>query len=504
VDSYELRRRQLYSNRVGMTIGIDGLHSKELDVYSGGPDVEEYFRRETAAAIGDIPDFTAVSFSVGRSSGGVVALLAVGVSLYSIIAQAKDLSESIPVIKKWAHALNEWRKRFLPHTEGSFTVEALKVFAIADLHERFGSDTEPCVGLIMTNAGSVRAVDGMLRPFGPVYMFIPDKLRNVTHLYAMAASGEIQHRTEIPGFGVTDILATADQSLLLEVPAREKDPTLGDDGMPRTLANRILPGSLDDPTLHVPDVRTQAVLVEILDQQRPYVEGESEIGREMSPAFAQLTQLASLLASDVHEEELQRFLGEHPEFLLGFVPRSAGIELAFLVKPPIGTQYRADFAILTTGQGGSRMYLFELEPSTAKLFTQPLTEADTLRRSLGQIRDWQQWIAENKATFTRDMLRLAREAPQYPERSHNGSFRLYDGDRLMNMWGGEFGYGSFDEPGASYTIIIGRWANLTSDERKRLVFLNRERSSGAQILTYDQVARAAYHRPHRGFHDEDD
>lgn len=502
MDSYELRRKQLYSNRVGITVGIEALQSDELDVYADADALEEYLKRETVAALGDAPDFSAASYGVGRSSGGVVTLIAVGLSLYSVIAQAKGINDSIPVIKDWARKLNEWRKRFVPKTIASFTVEALKVLAVADLHERFGQETEPCIGLIMTNAGSIRAGDGTLRSVGPVYIFIPDKRRSVTHLYAMANTGDIYSRTEIPGDGLDEILKNADHSMLLEVPARDRDPTIGDDRAPRTPEDPVVVGALEDPTAQSVDERTHAVLTEILDQQNPYLDEEGTRSSEPGPGFSQLTQFASLLARDVHEEELQTFLAHHPEFLLGFVPRSAGIELAFLAKPPIGTQYRADFAILTTGQGGSSTYLFELEPASARLFTKPLTEADTLRRSLGQIRDWQQWIDENKSAFTRDMLRLAREAPLHPERSETGSFRLFDGDKLTNMWGGEHGYGSFDEPGAIYTIIIGRWARLTSDERKRLIFLNRQGSSGASILTYDQVARAAYHRPHRGFYDE--
>ena len=134
MQSYELRRRQLHSERLGITIGLDGLNSDELDVYSGGPALDAYLKRETEEALGEVPDFSAESFSVGRSSEGVVALIAVGIGVYSLIAQAKDFDESIPVIKEWARKLNEWRRRFMTHTHATFTVEALKLLC----HRRSG------------------------------------------------------------------------------------------------------------------------------------------------------------------------------------------------------------------------------------------------------------------------------------------------------------------------------------------------------------------------------
>jgi hypothetical protein len=243
------------------------------------------------------------------------------------------------------------------------------------------------------------------------------------------------------------------------------------------------------------DDRTQAVLAEILGDQRPYAADGADPVRDLAPGFAQLTELATLLGDEsTPEEQLQRFFAAHPEFLLGFVPRSSGLELALLSKPPIGTQYKADFAILAAGQAGASTYLFELEVASATLFTKELIEARSLRTAIGQVRDWQQWIDGNQASFTKDMLRLAREAPLYPKKSSTGSFRLMPPEQLMRNWDG---YGSVEYPGAIYTIVIGRWARLSPAERRRLLFLNQQESNGARIITYDQVARAAYHRPHR-------
>jgi hypothetical protein len=248
------------------------------------------------------------------------------------------------------------------------------------------------------------------------------------------------------------------------------------------------------------DDKTQAVLAEILGQTRPYAEDGMLPATAQAPGFDALTRLATVLADEAEEDALHRCLAANPEVLLGYAPPSAGIQLAFLSKPRVGTLYRADFAILAVGQGGGRTMLFEIERSTHDLFTRTdVTESLALRHAIGQVRDWHSWIEANKPTFTRDLLLQAEEAPLYPQRTATGSFRLLDSDKMNELWGSERGYGSFDEPGANFTIVIGRWSQLEKRARQRLVQFNAQSLLGqcTTVVTYDQLARAAYHRPHR-------
>lgn len=230
-DSYELRRLEMFSSHIGLTMGVDHLHSELLDVYRPAEALENYLRQETITAIGEAPEFGVSNHLVGRSSSAAATLFWVAGSLYIFITQAKDFDEGIATIKKWGQKLNAWRKHFTEKGQDpQLTVEALKVLCAADLHERFGTETEPCPGLVRTNAACAREPDGTWTAFGPVYVFIPDRRKKVTHLYAISASGEIQFRSEIPGFELQDpalgYLELDGRPAQLQVPDRTVDPAV--------------------------------------------------------------------------------------------------------------------------------------------------------------------------------------------------------------------------------------------------------------------------------------
>jgi hypothetical protein len=212
---------------------------------------------------------------------------------------------------------------------------------------------------------------------------------------------------------------------------------------------------------------------------------------ELSPTSNELVSFAALLASDdPSEERLQAFLTSHPSFLtapFGFADSST---LAFITKPRIGTQFVADFLVMQANQGGFVIHLIELEPSSSPLFTEKLTPARRYQAAIGQIQEWQQWIAPNVTTFVRDAVALAKSLKQWPARDDNGSFRVTTADGIDSAYRAFAG----DElPAIDYVIVCGRWAKLTGPQRKRLVMLNRENKY--RTFTYDQIARSAYVRP---------
>jgi hypothetical protein len=203
--------------------------------------------------------------------------------------------------------------------------------------------------------------------------------------------------------------------------------------------------------------------------------------------FDDLAALAELLSQTPSEEALQILLTARPQLLFGAFGYGQN-DLAFITKPQIGTSYRADFAVLSYDQGGCDVYLIELEPSHTALFTRDDTPARRLQGALGQVRDWDQWIKVNHQTFTRDLIRGAQSLPIYPERSANGSFLLVEPDRLEQTWRS---FGGYELGGIKYSIIIGRWSQLSQAHRERLVYLNRHDGALQQIRTYEQLARLA-------------
>ncbi len=222
--------------------------------------------------------------------------------------------------------------------------------------------------------------------------------------------------------------------------------------------------------------------------------GLSELRRvehELNTDFDDLAELAELLSKNVYEEELQKLFTERPQLLLGGFGYGQNSDVAFITKPQIGNKYRADFGVLSVDQGGCIVYLIELEPHTADLFTKKGIPAKTLNTAMGQINDWDQWIRPNSLTFMNDLIERTSKLPVFSRKSNNGSFTLTEPTKLFELWQqfGGFTYGAI-----CYSIIIGRWSKLSLEHQKRLVYLNRQNPAHLQIRTYDQIARLAHSR----------
>lgn len=213
------------------------------------------------------------------------------------------------------------------------------------------------------------------------------------------------------------------------------------------------------------------------------------------PDFNDVQALAILLADEPCEEQLQQFLEQYPRFLIGLCGFGYDSPLAFLVKPSVGVQYKADFAVLSYGQGGCKISLVEIKRSAVSLYTKKGQQADKLREAVQQIEDRNIWLNKvaNIQTFMLDMLASAKLLPKYPKRSTNQSFRLTSPEDIDQNWRSFSGY---DCPIINHIIIIGRWAKLSEPDQKRLVSHNRDNNQLYRIVTYDQVARYGFDRPY--------
>ncbi len=235
---------------------------------------------------------------------------------------------------------------------------------------------------------------------------------------------------------------------------------------------------------------TRDVLDSIFSSDTGYSEIDRGALRE-APTYGEVLDFAELLARSPSEEELQVSIRDHPRFLLSMDGFADDSVLALLTKPPIGTNYYADFALLRFGQGGCCVHLVELEPADASLFTKKLSPARRYQDAITQVTDWNQWIRLNVSTFVRDLIDRAKLLPKYPEQSPNGSFRTRDSSSLEDCWRG---FGGFEQPFIKFSIVIGRWARLVESERKRLVTMNRN-DRFFDTFTYDQLVRRGIERP---------
>ena len=136
--------------------------------------------------------------------------------------------------------------------------------------------------------------------------------------------------------------------------------------------------------------------------------------------------------------------------------------------------------------------MIELERASARLFTAADTPARALQTALGQVRDWDEWIKRNEQTFVRDVIDHCKTLPRFPQRAANGSFLLADGDSLEQAWRA---FGGFSHPKIRFTVVLGRWSQLSEIHKNRLVYMNRHDSTIQEIYTYDQLVRRSHSRP---------
>lgn len=237
----------------------------------------------------------------------------------------------------------------------------------------------------------------------------------------------------------------------------------------------------------------EKVISEIFDADGGYSSLDHDV-LITSLSYSKLREFALMLAESPPEERMQKFLKEDPRILMGLYGWGDDSVLAFLTKPPIGNSYRADFGVLQYGQGGCFVHLIEIEPCGERLFTKAGDRAKRHNGALTQVRDWKGWVESNKQTFVKDLMTSVRGLPRYPDRAENGSFRRQDYDLIERSWRG---FGGFEYPVIDYTIVIGRWAKLSSKEKKDLILQNQYDDKLAKVITYDQLARMAFERPFR-------
>ena len=239
------------------------------------------------------------------------------------------------------------------------------------------------------------------------------------------------------------------------------------------------------------DESTEKILSEIISLGTNEDLSLSPARKGQSPGMKSLRDFAALLAIEPPEEDLQRFLTERPQFLMGLFGSQELTDLAFLCKPPVGTSYYADFAILGFGQGGCVITMIEIEDSSSALFTKKRTPARRLQGALGQVNDWRRFIRVNNTSFVRDMVSRAKKVPAYDGGSVDIGARFRDAEYIEDVWNG---FGGYEEAYVDYAIVIGRWAALSREHQRLLIDFKRS-NDGVVVVTYDRLARQALVRP---------
>ncbi len=237
------------------------------------------------------------------------------------------------------------------------------------------------------------------------------------------------------------------------------------------------------------DKEVARVLADIFD---PLLMKEN-IGDSPVPKFEDAVEFANLLLSNPREEDFQQFLVRRHQLVLRATQSGDDNTQGLLAKPSIGIFHKADFAVFRTGQGGCSVIFVEIENAADRIFNKDLTFSKKMRIARKQVDDWKQYLASNYGTVVRDLITVLKESPLYPEKSATGSFRLDTPERIENAWRG---FGGYESCYFGCYIIIGRWSQLTKEEKGRMIYINNElRANGVYIRTYEQMIRKAFDGP---------
>jgi hypothetical protein len=146
----------------------------------------------------------------------------------------------------------------------------------------------------------------------------------------------------------------------------------------------------------------------------------------------------NLLKKSPPEEVLHQFIVKHPILLEQF-----GGPL-YISKPSLGSDYSADFAIRSVGNGTFWTFI-ELERSSHPLFTRQGLPSKALNTALMQIKEWFSWFRDHASL----------------------GYSVFDGER--------FG-----------VVVIGRRDRLSALDKRRLRALN-ETHISVRVMTWDTL-----------------
>lgn len=165
-----------------------------------------------------------------------------------------------------------------------------------------------------------------------------------------------------------------------------------------------------------------------------------------------IKEYKSLLDSGVKEEVIHQFLAEHAYFFNGTVRTFGHSPMYSKVK--LGDDYETDFCYMDPTSFGPVWNFIELERPDHRLFTKNGDETSELKHGIRQVRDWNEWVSENKKYAEKLMPLIA-----YPQS----------------------------------TLIIGRRRELTENPKlmHRLKRINYELRMSMEIRTFDSLASNA-------------
>ena len=189
-------------------------------------------------------------------------------------------------------------------------------------------------------------------------------------------------------------------------------------------------------------------------------------------------QLTEILDRGDGERELQAFLKENPVILLETPMSVLGHPTILLYEFPLGTLYKADFAIIAPYSGAFDIKLIEVEPPKAKIYTKDKVLAQRANKAFEQVTSWKKYIRNHRREVLETVERYGKEKD------------LYRGPRdQLTCTAGKSIFDPVVHVSFSYGILMGRREDLLGDMLGRKAAFNEDRD--VEFITCDRLFHVA-------------
>ncbi len=161
------------------------------------------------------------------------------------------------------------------------------------------------------------------------------------------------------------------------------------------------------------------------------------------------------------EKDMQVFLEQYPELLPGIQDKHNGPRKGIIVSQfQFGSDYKADFAFVTTNSMELQFTFIEIEDPSEIIFNKDDSFSQHFNHALQQVRDWMRWSKSN----TSNLLHMYAD--------------LFQNYNISNDLKTSRGF-----------LIYGRRSEIESSQRRkeRWSSLAAENSREIQIMTYDRL-----------------
>lgn len=189
-------------------------------------------------------------------------------------------------------------------------------------------------------------------------------------------------------------------------------------------------------------------------------------------------QLIEILDSDQGERVMHKFLKENNDLVTMSFNRAWNFYTC-VPEFELGSEYRADFLILSAHSVHWHAIFIELKDYGVRLYNKDGTPTKPLRQAQKQINDWREWVRVNQPYLRQRFAQILEKEdapaiwphtiPNYQQGYSSGASEIGDINSLVENY---------------FHIVIGRSSSLTPEERKRRS--NDCTWGGPEIATYDR------------------